>query len=74
MDLANKRIRKITSTREILLMVKKQVLAQKNGVLVQLMRVSGNIITSMALATTSGLNIIRVIKVSMFTIKYTALA
>ena len=74
MGLVSKRIRKATISREILLQVPKLVLAQKDGGMAQHMKVSGNITTSMALATTSGLKTIRVIKVSTFMIKSTALA
>ena len=74
MDLESKKIRRVTTLREILFLVPKQVLAQKIGGMVQHMKVSGNIIISKASATTSGLKIIRVIKVSIFTTKSTALA
>ena len=74
MGLVSKRIRKATISREILLQVPKLVLAQKNGGMAQNMKVSGNITISKASATTSGLKIIRVIKVSIFTIQSTALA
>ena len=74
MDLESKRIRRVTTLREILFLVPKQVLAQKIGGMAQHMRVSGNITISKASATTSGLKTIRVIKVSIFMIKSTGLA
>ena len=74
MDLESKKIRRVTTLREILFLVPKQVLAQKIGGMVQHMKVSGNIIISKASATTSGLKTIRVIRVSIFMIKSTGLA